>query len=138
MHTLYDFLTYVKGVEYLLAVAFIGLYLLYWEALKPKPFRTLAHSGKEEMAHIRQTGYGNTLRTVGKVAAAPFIGLAYIVMLPFSFAIALAMAVGSALSKLAGPSVSFGWRPVEAYLAGKNKKKRKKEQKKETETGGKA
>jgi hypothetical protein len=135
MHTLYDFLTYVKGVEYLLAVAFIGLYLLYWEVLKPKPFRTLVRSGKEEMGHIRETGYGNTLRTVGKIAAAPFIGLAYVVMLPFSFVIALAMAVGSGLSKLAGPSVSFGWRPVEAYLAGK--KKRKKE-KKETETGGKA
>lgn len=134
MHTLYDFLTYVKGVEYLIAVAFIGLYLLYWEALKPKPFRTLARSGKEEMAHIREAGYGNTLRTVGKIAAAPFIGLAYIVMLPFSFAIALAMALGNTVSKLAGPSVSFGWRPVEAYLAGK--KKRKKE-KKETETGGK-
>lgn len=134
MHTLYDFLTYVKGVEYLIAVAFIGLYLLYWEALKPKPFHTLARSGKEEMAHIRETGYGNTLRTVGKIAAAPFIGLAYIVMLPFSFAIALAMALGNALSRLAGPSVSFGWRPVEAYLAGK--KKRKKENK-ETETRGK-
>jgi hypothetical protein len=135
MNTLYDFLTHVKGVEYVLAVAFIAVYLIYWEVLKPKPFSTLARSGKEELEHIRETGYGNTMRTVGKIAAAPFIGLAYVVMLPFSFALALAMAVGKGLSKLAGPSVSFGWRPVEAYLAGK--KKRKKE-KKETETGGKA
>lgn len=135
MNTLYDFLTHVKGIEYVLAVAFIAVYLIYWEVLKPKPFSTLARSGKEELEHIRETGYGNTMRTVGKIAAAPFIGLAYVVMLPFSFALALAMAVGKGLSKLAGPSVSFGWRPVEAYLAGK--KKRKKE-KKETETGGKA
>lgn len=135
MNTLYDFLTHVKGVEYVLAVAFIAVYLLYWEVLKPKPFSTLARSGKEELEHVRATGYGNTMRTVGKIAAAPFIGLAYVVMLPFSFALALAMAVGKGLSKLAGPSVSFGWRPVEAYLAGK--KKRKKEEKK-IETGGKA
>lgn len=135
MNTLYDFLTHVKGVEYLLAVTFIAVYLLYWEVLKPKPFSTLARSGKEELEHIRETGYRNTMRTVGKIAAAPFIGLAYVVMLPFSFALALVLAAGKGLSKLAGPSVSFGWRPVEAYLAGK--KKRKKE-KKETETGGKA
>ena len=58
----------------------------------------------------------------------PFVGLLYVVSMPF---IAIATIVGF-LAKKAGGSVidlvqhlvSFGWRPSEAYLSGKKKKKK--------------
>ncbi len=33
MHTLFDFIQYIKGVEYILAVVFIILFPLFWEFL---------------------------------------------------------------------------------------------------------
>ena len=64
--------------------------------------------------------------------AAPILGLVFAVFLPF---IGIVMAVGQlggriarSVAGAAAQSVSFGWRPIEAYLAGR---KRKKEAKKE-------
>jgi hypothetical protein len=58
--------------------------------------------------------------------AAPVIGLVFAVFLPF---IGIAMAISLVGRKLvnvtteaAAGSMSFGWRPIEAYLAGKKKK----------------
>jgi hypothetical protein len=126
MNTLYDFITHVKGVEYLLAILFIAGYILYAEALKPKPFKTLVESGKEDLEFIKERGLANTLKSIGKIAAAPFIGLAYVIMLPFTFVYALGTAALNGIFALAGRSASFGWRPTEAYLAGKKKDKKKK------------
>ena len=59
--------------------------------------------------------------------AAPVIGLIFAVILPF---IGIAMTLNLVGKKLvesataaAAGSMSFGWRPVEAYLAGKKRKK---------------
>jgi len=59
--------------------------------------------------------------------AAPAIGLVFAVFLPF---IGIAMAISLVGKKLAegvvsaaAGSMSFGWRPIEAYLAGKKRKK---------------
>ncbi len=59
--------------------------------------------------------------------AAPAIGLVFAVFLPF---IGLAMALSLIGKKLAAGaasaavrSVTFGWRPIEAYLAGRKTKK---------------
>ncbi len=61
------------------------------------------------------------------LAAGPVLGLVFAVFLPF---IGIAMAVSLAgkkivegLASAAAGSVSFGWRPIEAYLAGRRKKK---------------
>ena len=58
--------------------------------------------------------------------AAPVIGLVFAVFLPF---IGIAMTLSLIGKKLANAatdasagSMSFGWRPIEAYLAGKKKK----------------
>ena len=129
MNSLFDFITHIKTVEYLMAVGAIALYILYWEVLKPKPFKSLVESGKEDLDYIKNTGYKNTMKTVGKVMAAPFIGLAYIVFLPFTFAYALGSLVMGRVLTLAGKEAAFGWRPMEAYLSGKKKgKKEKKEE----------
>jgi hypothetical protein len=131
MNTLFDFTTHIKGVEYILAVLFIAGYLLYWEVLKPKPFSSLKKAAQEDLEYLKQTGYKGTKTSLGKIAAAPFIGLAYVVLLPFGFIGALGYAVFSLVGKgvssvlgMAGKSTSFGWRPSEAYLAGKKKGKK--------------
>ena len=131
MNTLYDFVTHVKGVEYIIGLLSIAGFILFIEALKPAPFKTLKSAGKEDYEHIRKTGAGSLLRTMGKVAAAPFIGLAYVAALPFAFAFALAFAVISKVMAAIGVDATFGWRPLEAYLTGGKGKKSEPEKKEE-------
>jgi len=124
MHTLFDFMTHVKGIEYILSILFIGGFLLLWEVLKPKPFATVVATGKEDLAYLKQSG--DAMKLAGRIAAAPFIGLAYIVMLPIGFFfVVLSEAVNlivKGVSTLLGRDVSFAWRPMEAYFTGKKRK----------------
>jgi hypothetical protein len=129
MHTLFDFITHVKGVEYILSLTFIAGYILYWEALKPKPFRTVVNTSKEDVTFIRGTGRQNMYRTMGRIATAPFVGLAYIVALPFVFAYAVFSAVMGGVLGMIGREAAFGWRPAESYLAGRKKEKKEDEKK---------
>ncbi len=133
MHTLFDFITHIKGVEYLVAISAIGLYMLYWELLKPKPFKSVVETGRDDLHHIRRMGYANAMKTIGKVVAAPFIGLAYIIALPLGFVYALGSAAVNGVLTLAGREASFGWRPTVAYLSGKKKEKKEKDETKEAE-----
>ncbi len=59
----------------------------------------------------------------------PLIGLLYTILMPFiGIASIAALAVRSVLGglySLAAKSVSFGWRPKNAYLSGKKKKRNK-------------
>jgi hypothetical protein len=127
MYTLVDFMTHVKGIEYVLSILFIAGFLLFWEILKPRPFVTIISTGKTDLEHLKQTGYGEIMKKVGKLAAAPFIGLLYVTLLPFGFLFMLFSEVVTLIVKggaaLLGKNVSFEWRPMEAYLAGKKKKK---------------
>jgi hypothetical protein len=129
MYTLVDFITHVKGIEYIMSILAIGGFLLFWEALKPAPFRTVVATGKDDLNYIEQAGgSGHVLKSVGRIAAAPFIGLAYVVMLPIGFFAALAIGVVNLALKgaasVAGKSMTFEWKPVEAYLSGRKKKER--------------
>ncbi len=60
--------------------------------------------------------------------AGPVIGLFYVIAMPFIAVGTIGMAVGgkllSGLFNLLGNLVSFGWRPSEAHLAGKKRKKK--------------
>lgn len=125
MNTLFDFLTHIKAVEYVLAILAIVLYMIYWETLKPRPFKTMMEKGKDDLGHIREAGFRAVVRSLGKVIAAPFIGLAYIIALPFWFAYALVSALVNSMISLVGKEAVFGWRPTEAYLGGKKKAKKK-------------
>ncbi len=67
------------------------------------------------------------------LAVGPVLGLIFAVFLPF---IGIAMAVSLAgkkvvegLASAAAGSVSFGWRPIEAYLAGRKRKKEARQKK---------
>lgn len=135
MNSLFDFTTHVKGVEYVLALLFIAGYLVYWEVLKPQPFSTLKRSGKEDLQYVKQMGYKGVMKSLGRIAAAPFIGLAYVIRLPFGFINALTNSTVNGIGKgmagvlnLAERTTSFGWRPTVAYLIGKKKGKKHKAQ----------
>jgi hypothetical protein len=74
------------------------------------------------------------MRCAGRLLAAPFIGLAYVVALPFLCVFTLASELfGMTLSGLArvmgmaGGSATFGWRPMESYLSGRKERKGSKE-----------
>ncbi|MDA8169057.1 MAG: hypothetical protein M0Z59_05070 [Nitrospiraceae bacterium] len=121
MHTFFDFVTHIKIVEYVIAIGFIAGYLLYWEFLKPRPFKRLSTAVNEDLAHLKRRGPEN-LKTIGRAVSIPFIGLAYVIVLPFSFLYALGIAAVRGVLALAGKEAAFGWRPTEAYLEGKKKK----------------
>ena len=64
------------------------------------------------------------------LVAGPIIGLLYAILLPFIGIATVATLAGQKMLKgmnnLAAKSVSFGWRPKNAYLSGKKKKKEEK------------
>ncbi len=122
MHTMFDFITHVKGIEYVLSLTFIAGFLIFWEMLKPRPFRTVANTSRDDMAYIRETGKDNMYKTMGRIVSAPFIGLAYIVSVPFVFAYAILSVVAAGVLGAVGKEAAFGWRPSEAYLGGRKKK----------------
>lgn len=128
MHTLFDFITHVKGIEYIFSLTFIAAYIIYWEFLKPRPFSTVAAVGREDMDYVKKEGVS---RTIVKIATAPFVGLAYIISLPFVFAYALFSAIMGGVLGMIGKEAAFGWRPAESYLAGKKKQKKEEEKKKD-------
>jgi hypothetical protein len=131
MHTLFDFITHIKIVEYLVSIMFIAGFMIFWEALKPRPFRTVVNTTKDDIAYIKENGKESVYKTMGRIVSAPFIGLAYVVAVPFVFAYAIFSAVAAGLLNLVGREAAFGWRPSEAYLAGRKKKEEKKKDDKE-------
>ncbi|MBI5187723.1 MAG: hypothetical protein HZA07_01430 [Nitrospirae bacterium] len=66
------------------------------------------------------------LPATGILVLGPILGLIYAAFLPFIGIAMVARLIGEkvlgGLFGLAGRTVSFGWRPSEAYLAGKKKK----------------
>ncbi len=130
MYTLVDFITHIKGIEYIVSILAIGGFLLFWELLKPAPFRTVVNAGKQDMEYLQRSGISDLLKTMGKLVSAPFIGLAYLAMLPVGFSAAVIIGGTNAtvrvLSGIAGKNWSLDWRPMEAYFSGKKKKSVKK------------
>ena len=118
MNSMFDFITHVKGIEYILSLTFIAGYVLFWEVLKPKPFKKVKETGQEDLAYVKQNGMKNNLKLAGKIAAAPFVGLLYVILLPAGLVSALSYAL---VSRVAGKNTSFSWRPAEAYFSGKKK-----------------
>jgi hypothetical protein len=90
----------------------------------------MTKKGKE----VREMVAYNEDDSVGKKAilllVGPFIGLAYVIALPFvsiaTMAALVARKIAGGIFNLLGNLVSFGWRPGEAYLGGKKKKDTKK------------
>jgi len=62
--------------------------------------------------------------TAAMLLASPIIGLLYVVFLPVIGIATLAVVAGRKALAGAGKTIAFGWRPVEAYLAGRKKGKK--------------
>lgn len=90
MHTLFDFVTHIKAVEYILSIMFIAGFILYWEILKIRPFRTLANTTSKDIVYIKESGKQHIIE---KIATALFLTLTYVVSLPFVFAYAVLSAI---------------------------------------------
>lgn len=62
------------------------------------------------------------------LVAGPVLGLLYVIALPFIAMGTVVAAIGKKVlegaASLAGNLVSFGWRPLEAHLAGKKKERK--------------
>jgi hypothetical protein len=67
-------------------------------------------------------------KVYGNLFVAPIVGLLYVITLPFIAIGTVLAAAGkkvlAGMATLAGNLVSFGWRPLEAHLAGKKKRKK--------------
>jgi hypothetical protein len=94
METLFDFLTHVKGVEYIVALLFIAGYLILWEFLKRKPFKTLSNTISDDVGYMRETGIRKNIKTLGNLLASPFILIGYLAMLPFLFLYGIGSKIG--------------------------------------------
>lgn len=118
MHTLYDFINHTNGIEYLLAICLLAGYVLFWHLMKPRPFDEMVEAGREDFRKFQEIGLRGVLRSTGRVMAAPFIVMAYVIAVPFGFMAALGTAAINGTARLMGSSWSFGWRPAESYLTG--------------------
>jgi hypothetical protein len=122
MNTLVDFITQNKGIEYLLAIAFIGGYALFVEFLKPRPFRGLVSSIRDDMGYMKGEGKADMKRLMKNMLVLPFVAGAYMAALPFYMLVGMTLKAERALSGIVG-SNSMAWRPLEAYLSGRAKKR---------------
>jgi hypothetical protein len=72
---------------------------------------------------------GHREHVYGKLVAAPIVGLLYVIALPFiaigTVAAVMVKRATEGLYHVVGNLVSFGWRPMEAHLAGKRKGRKK-------------
>jgi len=99
--------------------------------VKAGTYWNLANGSRVQMEQEGQLpGSGQTRYIKAPVAvmlmAAPVIGLVFAVFLPF-IGIAMTLSLigkklANAVTEAAAGSMSFGWRPIEAYLAGKKRK----------------
>ena len=121
MHTFFDFITHVKGIEYILALLFIVGFIIYLEILKPRPFRSLLEHGQEDLNVLRSQGYKSFVRLLGRIVSAPFLAMGYLIALSFGFMMLLIPTVIKGLFNFIAQIAYLGWRPAEAYLGGKHK-----------------
>jgi hypothetical protein len=95
----------------------------YWDLTSGRRIDVVSEdvlAGGETATYVRMS-------SAVMLLSGPFIGLLYAILMPF---IGIATAVTLAVSKVLGglynlvaKSISFGWQPKNAYLAGKKKKK---------------
>jgi len=130
MFTMFDFVTKANGLAYLLALGFVAGFIIYWEVMKPRPFRALMESFMEDVRFMKERGMTKNMQLVKNVALAPVVAAMYFAALPLMFAQGMA----ETAREVAGAMAAAGWNPVEAYLAGKrNAKKRPAESAKKEE-----
>jgi len=122
MHTLFDFISNVNAVQYVIALLSMIGFILFSEVLKANPFQGLRESVAEDVRFIKTQDKGMRLQLIKNVAMAPFYFLSYLASLPVLFAQGMVEPIGRGF----GAVTTGGWSPVRAYFAGRRKTKKSK------------
>ncbi len=123
MHTLFDFISNVNAVQYVIALLSIVGFLIFSEVLKAKPFEGLQESASDDLKFLKAQDTGTRLQLIKNVVMAPFYFLTYLASLPVLFVQGMAEPIGRGI----GSMTTGGWSPVRAYFAGRRKTKTSKD-----------
>ncbi len=113
MHTLFDFISSVNGIQYGLALLFMLGFVIFSEILKPRPFEGLVKSMIDDIGFIRAGGKLQVLGLIKAVALAPLYALFYLAAVPLLFVHGIAGLLG----KVIVATTAVGWSPARAYFA---------------------
>ena len=120
MHTLFDFISSVNGIQYALALVFMFGFIIFSELLKPRPFEGLVKAAAEDIGFMRAQGKGKVLGLIKATAMAPLYALFYLAAVPVLFVHGIAVLFG----KVIVATTAVGWSPVHAYFAHRGKGKK--------------
>lgn len=120
MHTLYDFISEVNAMQYLLAVVSIAGFIIFNEIFKPRPFKGLNKMITEDVGFIKAQGKGNNILLVKNAIVGGSYAILYIIAIPLLFLHGLSVL----MSRLFTSFTYIGWSPVRAYFAGKKRAKK--------------
>jgi hypothetical protein len=120
MHTLFDFISSVNGIEYALAILFMFGFVIFGEILKPKPFEGLVKAVAEDISFIKAQQKGKVSQSLRSVALAPLYGVLYLVAVPVLFIHGIAVLV----SKVIVATTALGWSPMQAYFTSRKRGKK--------------
>ncbi len=115
MHTLYDFISEVNAMQYLLAVVSVAGFIIFIEIFKPKPFKGLSKMIAEDVGFVKEQGKGNNIQLVKNAITGSAYAALYIISIPLLFL----HGVSVLMSRLFTLFTYIGWSPVRAYFAGK-------------------
>ncbi len=120
MQTLFDYISTVNGIQYILMLAFIVGFILFLELLKPKPFAGLMKIAADDLVFVRKLSPEMRFRSIKRLCTAPIYGLLYIAAIPILFVHGVAVIFSRVIAALTWVS----WSPVRAYFRGARKTKR--------------
>lgn len=120
MNTLFDYVSSVNGIMYLIALGSIAGFAIMWEVFNPKPFSRLASNIAEDLRLIASMPSAEVFAMGKKLVLAPMYFMMYLASMPFLFAMGILAPIGSRVAGMGG----FEWNPVRAYFRGKKKAKK--------------
>ena len=123
MHTLFDFISQVNGVQYIIALLSIPGFIIFSEILKTRPFAGLQESVAEDVRFIKEQDKAERRQLVRNAVMAPVYFITYLASVPVLFVQGMAEPVGRRI----GAMTSVGWSPVRAYFTGRSKPKKSKD-----------
>ncbi|HMK55200.1 MAG TPA: hypothetical protein VK448_01025 [Dissulfurispiraceae bacterium] len=115
MHTLFDFISNVNGVEYALGLLFMLGFVVLGEILKPKPFQGLVKAVADDIGFIKSAPDGRLAGLLKSLAMAPLCALFYLAAVPVLFVHGIAVLC----SKIIAATTAIGFSPVQAYFTGR-------------------
>lgn len=119
MYTLYDYISEVNAMQYLLALLFIFGFIIFFEIFKPKPFRGLSRMIDDDVVFVKEQGRASNLQLIKNTLTGSAYAMLYIAVVPLLFLHGVAVL----MSKLFTSVTYIGWSPVRSYFAGKNRRK---------------